>query len=196
MPEPIFLTTQTGYKIRILSPSDYDKICQQIDKPYLLTILNVCLYSGMRYAEVGRFYYHPEWWQKSRKVIHLPKEANQKEKRQMPERYISPVPPQLEGELPYFFTNKKPPTLQTWDDNLKRWADHAGLGIKGITAKMTRATIECWMLATRFQPYEVCLRQGHTQLTALRHYMIIPSIFTETERMEIRKKLVGWEPVQ
>lgn len=191
--EPIFLTTKDGHKIRILSPFEYDGLAMQIDKPYLRTILNVAFYSGMRYVEVQRFYEHPEWWQRSRNLIYLPKEADRKVKRVAPERYISPVPPQLIGEMPYFFKNKKPPTLQTWDVNLKRWAKKAGLVTTGISAKITRATIESWMFATGELIEKICLRQGHTQLTSLRHYLVIPQIFTEAERLEIKKRLAGWK---
>lgn len=191
MVEPIFLTTPTGYKIRILSPSDYDLFDAQIEKPYLKTIFHVSFWSGMRYVEVKRFHSNPDWWQKLRKTIYLPKEANLKVMRVAKERYITPIPSQLEGELPYFFKNQKPPTIQTWDDNLKRWADHAGLGIEGITAKMTRATIESWMCAAKIPIYEICLRQGHTVLTSMNHYLALP--FTDVEKIEINKRLAGWK---
>lgn len=191
MIEPIFLTTKKDHKIRILAPNDFDGIDRQIDKPYLKTIFHVSFYSGMRYAEVQRLHERPELWLKERKTLFLPKEVDRKVKRQAPERYITPIPPQLEAELPYFFMNKKPPCLKVWDENLKRWAKKAGLGEIGISAKMTRASIESWLvMANIFNVAEVCLRQGHTETTQLRHYLALP--FTDAEKAEIRKRCSGW----
>ena len=56
MPEPIFITSENGHKVKVLSPFEYDKIAANIDKDYLRTIFNVCFWSGMRYVEVQRFY--------------------------------------------------------------------------------------------------------------------------------------------
>lgn len=100
MPEPIFITSEKGYRVRVLSPFDYDKIVSNIDKDYLRTIFNVCFWSGMRYVKVQRFYDHPEWWLRERNTIYLPREAQKKVKRVAPERYIHPIPPQLVSELP------------------------------------------------------------------------------------------------
>lgn len=189
MTEPIFLTTDKGYKIRILTPYDYDSFIVNIDKDYLRTIFNLCFWSGMRYIEVQRLYKHPEWILKERKNILLPREAQQKVKRVSPERYI-PIPPQISGELSYFFKNTKPPVLKVWNDNLKRWADKAKFSLIGISPKMTRASIESWMYQAEMLPSNICQRQGHDRLTSLNHYMAIP--FTEAEKIEIKKRLAGW----
>lgn len=184
--ESIF--TKAG--IRIFSPFDYDRYVAIIDKPYLKTIYNVCFWSGMRYVEVGRLYEHYEWWLKERKSIHLPAEAQKKVKRTQVERYISPIPPQLESELSYFFQNQKPPCLKVWDDNLHRWAEKAGMEIKGISSKTTRASIESWMVTANIPMNIICLRQGHDHITSMNHYQGLP--FTEAEKTEIRRRLAGW----
>lgn len=62
---------------------------------------------------------------KVRKTIHLPEEAQQKQKRKQLERYI-PISPRIESSLPYFFSNQKPPTPQTWNENIRRWAEKSG----------------------------------------------------------------------
>lgn len=192
MPEPIFLTTDTGLKIRIISPFDYDKMEAVIDKPYLKTIFRMAMFTGLRNVEIGRLHSNPGWVMKERKLIHLDRFAQRKAKRVAPERYV-PIVPQIEGELSYFFTNPKPPTLQTWNENLKRWADKAGLGIEGISHKMTRASLECWMLAAGLTESEVCKRQGHNLLTSFNHYQIAISAFTTEEKWEIIKRLAGWK---
>ena len=189
MTESIFLTTDKGHKIRILTPLDYDKYVVNIDKDYLRTIFNICFWSGMRYVEVQRLYKHPEWVLKERRTIYLPREAQQKVKRISPERYI-PIPPQITGELAYFFKNTKTPTLKVWNDNLKRWAKKAGFDLIGISPKMTRASIESWMYQADIEPGRICQRQGHDRITSLNHYMATP--FTEAEKIEIKKRLAGW----
>lgn len=189
MPEPIFLTTKENHKIRILTPYDYDTYVARIDKDYLRTIFNVCFWSGMRYVEVQRLYEHPGWILKERKVIALPRDAQLKVKRVAPDRYIT-IPPQINGELSYFFKNTKPPVLKVWNDNLKRWAKKAGFDLAGISPKMTRASIESWMYQAGIEVSTICQRQGHDRITSLNHYMAIP--FTEAEKIEIKKRLAGW----
>lgn len=189
MSESIFLTTNKGHKIRILTPYDYDLFVSKIDKDYLRTIFNIAFWSGMRYIEIQRLYRNPEWILKERKSIYLPREAQKKVKRISPERYI-PIPPQITGEMAYFFKNTKPPVIKVWNDNLKRWAIKAGFNLTGISPKMTRASIESWMYQADIETGKICNRQGHDRLTSLNHYMAIP--FTEAEKIEIKKRLAGW----
>lgn len=189
MPESIFLTTKEKHKIRILTPYDYDLYVSKIDKDYLRTIFNIAFWSGMRYVEVQRLYENPEWVLKERKTIYLPREAQKKVKRVSPERYI-PIPPQINGELAYFFKNTKPPVIKVWNDDLKRWAAKSGMSVIGISPKMTRASIESWMYQAGIEVGNICRRQGHDRLTSLNHYMAIP--FTEAEKIEIKKRLSGW----
>ena len=194
--------------IRILSPFDYDKLYEVIPKKHHQTILDVCLWTGMRYVEVQRLHEHPEWIMKNRNCIHLPEEAQRKALRRQMQRYIYPIPPQLTSILPYFFDNPSPPTIEGWNQNLKRWAVKAGIvevdqfhkygnsklktitGMKGISAKTTRKTIESWMFAIRVPENEICLRQGHDRATSLKHYQGLP--FTPYEKLEIRTRLSSW----
>ncbi|MDO9352147.1 MAG: hypothetical protein Q7T55_00540, partial [Solirubrobacteraceae bacterium] len=71
MIDPIFITTKKGQKIRIISPIDYDSMVAVIDKPYLVTIFNVAMWTGMRYEEIRRLYEHQEWVIRGRGAIHL-----------------------------------------------------------------------------------------------------------------------------
>ncbi len=185
MLEKIF--TKAG--VRILSPQDIDQLISHIDKPYHQTIFRVLLFSGMRYVELERLYANPEWYQIKRRHIHLPEEAQRKVKRVAPERYI-PVAPAIQGEINYFFRNKRPPHHKVWNENLKRWARKSGIGAEGISAKTTRATIESWMVSAGMPMNDICLRQGHDHLTSLNHYQALP--FTVSEKIEIKNRLVGF----
>jgi len=198
--------------VRILSPFDYDKLYEVVPKIHHKTILDVCLWTGMRYVEVQRLYEHPEWIMKNRNCIFLPEEAQLKAKRRQLQRYIYPIPPQLTSILPYFFGNPAPPAQDNWNENLKRWALKAGIvereqfhencntnlrvisGFKGISSKMTRKTIESWMFAIRIPENEICLRQGHDRATSLKHYQGLP--FTPYEKGEIFTRLNSWNVEQ
>lgn len=176
---------------RILGPYELDIFRDSINKDYLTTIFDVCFWSGMRYVEVQRLHAHPEWWLKIRKTIHLPEEAQKKAKRKQLERYIHPIPPQLENVLNYFFKNKQPPSQSTWNENLLRWGERSGLDLEGLSSKTTRKSIESWMVAAGIPLNIVCLRQGHDKLTSMNHYQGLP--FTEAEKIEIQRRLAGWK---
>lgn len=198
--------------VRILSPFDYDDLYRVIPKRHHQTILDVCLWTGMRYVEVQRLYEHPDWIMNNRNCIHLPEEAQLKVKRRQMQRYIYPIPPQLVSILPYFYDNPAPPEQGNWNENLKRWALKAGIvereqfhennntrlkvitGLKGISSKMTRKTIESWMTAIRVPQNEICLRQGHDRTTSLKHYQGLP--FTPYEKSEILARLSSWNVEQ
>ena len=139
--------------------------------------------------EVQRLYENPVWVMRERGVIYLGRDASKKVKMKLKQRHI-PIPPQLTGELPYFFKNKKPPIRKVWWTNLKRWAREAEIGDVGITPKMTRASIESWMLISGIPDFAVCNRQGHDRVTQLNHYMGLP--FTRAEVIEIKSRLAGW----
>jgi hypothetical protein len=175
---------------RILGPYEVDLFRDSISKNYLTTIFDVCLWSGMRYVEVQRLYDNPEWWLRARKAIHLPEEAQRKTKRKQRERYIHPIPPQLENILGYFFENKKPPSQSAWNENLLRWGEKSDLDIQGLSSKSTRKSIESWMIAAEIPLNIICLRQGHDSLTSMNHYQGLP--FTEAEKTEIKRRLAGW----
>ena len=183
--EPIYVKG-----VRVLDPSDREAIYNAIPKQHHKTIFDMLFWSGMRYVEVQRFHDHPEWYMKERRAIHLPEEAQLKVKRIAPERYIHPLPPQLDGLLPYFFSNKRPPVQAAWNRNMNRWVFAAGLGEKGMSSKVTRKTIESWMITAEIPLNVVCLRQGHDSLTSMRHYQGLP--FTDGDRVRIKNVLRSW----
>lgn len=177
--------------VRVLTPNEYDQIVNSIDKSPLRRRFLILFWSGMRYAEFQRFHAHPEWWDPSRGVIDLPAYAVQKKKRSRSQRqrYIRPLPELMNEIIDQFFLDPKPSSLQTWNANLKRWAEKAELDPIGLSAKSTRKSIESWMIRAGMPVHEVYLRQGHDELTSLRHYQGLP--FTDSELQEIKRKLAG-----
>ena len=174
--------------IRVLTPQDYDKF-SNIKNPKHKVIFEMLFWTGMRYVELQRLYDNPDWVWTDRNVIHLPKEAQHKSKRQQLERSIHIVS-YIQNVLPFFFEVEKPPCLIAWDAWMKRQAKRCDMDIKGFSAKTTRKTIESWMKVANIDIDQICLWQGHDKTTSLRHYQSLA--FTDGEKAEIRKRLAGW----
>ena len=177
--------------IRILRPSEYEAIRDAVPKMYHQIILDTALLTGMRWVELQRFSAHAEWYDSQGGYIYLPPEASQKRKRRMKERYVY-LSSRGKAIVPLFLkVRAKVPSRTTWNENLKRWAERAGIDPVGLSAKSTRKTWESWLVAT--YPDRVLLiamSQGHTQLTAMNHYLNLP--FSEEDRKRIKEYTAGW----
>lgn len=180
----------TKGEIRILTPTEYHQLRDAIPKPDYKTILDVLIITGMRYVEVQRLYENHHWYNEKRNHIHLPIDAQRKVKRRQLERTIHPLPSMFNYTMDAFFHGKKPPVESSWNRDLQRWAKIAGLNPYGISAKMTRKTLESWCVAAGMLESAVCLRQGHDSLTSMRHYQNLA--FSEKELSEIKTQLVKW----
>jgi len=176
--------------IRILTPQEYANLRDVIPNDRHKTILEVLLVTGMRYAEMLRLYEHKEWYNEKRNIIHLPEEAQKKHKRRQLERTIHPLPAMFCHVLKSFWQGKRPPLEATWNKNLQRWAQKAGISPYGMSAKTTRKTIESWMISGGIIESTVCLRQGHDSLTSMRHYQGLA--FSDDEVRMIKKQLTAW----
>jgi integrase len=185
--EPIFITTEKGQKTRILVPSDVDAILSVIKKDHLRVLFSVCFRLGLRYIEGCKLYNHPEWVIEGGNQIYLDKVVQDGVKRAAPARYIQ-IPSQVREDLACFFKNQQPPSPQNWNKDLKRFAHLAGIGgDEGISPKMTRASIEAWLLAAEVPESWICLRQGHDKLTSLNPYRDIK--FSDTDLAAIKQRV-------
>ncbi len=173
--------------VRVLTPMEYDTILQGIDDVQSRRRFLLLFWTGMRYKELQRFHSNPEWYLKKRNVIHLPGEAQKKKKRTQVERVIHPLPELLREIIQQFHDDPKPPTRQTWNENIKRWSRVNGISDKGMSAKTTRKSIESWMVVAGVPLNQVYLRQGHNELTSLIHYQGLH--FTPSEKEEIKRRL-------
>ena len=94
--------------------------------------------------------------------------------------------------LPYFFKSKPLPNWKGWTQNMERWAERAGLDPEGLGPKTTRKTWESWLVSSYpDRVLEVFLSQGHTQMTALSHYLNLP--FTSNDKANMVEWVAGWE---
>ena len=140
--------------------------------------------------KTGRLYDHPEWYSENRNQIRLNEEAQKKVKRKAKERTIDLLPSTLPYILDQFFNGSAPPDIDTWNQNLKRWAVKTDFNPFGISAKTTRKSIESWMLSSGVPPFKVYQRQGHDPETSLYHYQGLS--FTDLEMDQIKKRLMEW----
>ena len=177
--------------VRILRPAEYEALREAIPKEHHKIMLDAALFTGMRYVELQRFKSHPSWYDDQGGYIYLPREASQKKERKMKDRYVYLSYVGREAVSKFLKIRYKPPSRITWNENLKRWASEAGLDPVGISAKTTRKTWESWLVAS--YPDRILLiamNQGHTELTAMRHYLNLP--FTKEDLDRIRAYTEGW----
>ncbi len=179
--------------VRILRPSEYEALREAIPKMHHQIILDTALFTGMRWIELERFKKNPEWYDLQGGYIYLPPEASRKKKRTMTERYVY-LSSRGKAIIPLFLKLDKPiPGRISWNENLKRWAKKGGLDPKGLCAKTTRKTWESWLMASyQEKALIIAMSQGHTQLTAMHHYLNLP--FSKSEIESIKQYTAGWGP--
>ncbi len=185
---------------RILRPAEYDALLDQIKrlktKYKYREIANALLYTGMRWVELERFHTHDtdpknreKWFDRRAMVIYLPREASRKKKRTMPDRYVylsSQGITHVENFLRYV---DKLPGRVSLNNLLALWGKKANLG--RISVKTFRKTWESWLVAAypNLIPL-IAMSQGHTEITAMRHYLNLP--FTKEDLEEIKIRTAGW----
>ncbi len=171
---------------RIFRPSEVALMRKEM-KIEEKTNFDMSLLLGARYTECKRIQVHPEWYDGN--FIHI---SEHKVKRVTQQRFIR-LSTRGKNTIEYFFNNDKHlPSVQAWDTKLKRWSALAGLGDVGVSARSLRKTLESWLVIS--YPENIALifgSQGHTELTALRHYLNMP--FTDDEKKEMQEWIGGWK---
>lgn len=177
-------------KTRIFRPYEWERLMRGCSKIEYKTMLEALLYTGMRYIEMQHFQTYPSWFDGD--FVHLPRElATKKRKRKQEERWVR-LNNQGKMAIRHFISlDKKLPSYQSWNENLKCWCRRANLDIEGISVKSTRKTWESWLMF--YYPeriMDITSSQGHTQTTSLQHYCNMP--FTDRDELEIKQYVEGW----
>jgi len=176
-------------KTRILRPGEYARLRSSVQSIDKLTDLDACLLLGARYLECRRIQEHPEWFDGD--FIHLPWTEDLARSRHNPERWIR-LSSRGKYIMPYFFrSSEKLPSVQAWNQDLKRWSRKAGISDDGLSARALRKTYESWLAF--FYPNAtnmVFLSQGHTTLMSLQHYINLP--FLEEDKLAMTEWVTGW----
>lgn len=181
-----FMKNITKNGTRILRPDELKKLVNAIDKVEMRDKFEALLYTGARYTEIQRIYKNPEWFIDD--SIHL---QSTKKKAIQKERYIR-LNPAGKRAVTYMLRSRKHyPTRAGWNENLKRWARKAGIDEANISAKTTRKTWESYLVTSYPKQLEyIFLSQGHSQLTSLKFYLMIP--FTDEEKKQITFYTDNW----
>lgn len=191
--------TKSG--VRILRPPEFEALRKAASRPCWYgcqgsegqAILDLLLFTGMRYVEAQRFQAHPDWY--SSPFIYLPEEAVEKHKRKQLERWIRLNTPGGQAVERFLLGKTKVPSWWTWTDALGRWATDAHIDPVGLGPKTTRKTWESWLayFYLRDNPNAmnlILLSQGHTGGTSIAHYLNMP--FTAEDRKGMEPLVSGW----
>lgn len=182
----------TKQGIRILRPQEFEKLLRAIPKQYHRTIVKTALFTGMRWRELIRFKDHPEWLSTDSNTIHLPDSANLKEKCKQSERWIRLTRWGKDTVQTFLLNDFTMPSRQAMSENLKRWGNKADLDTNGLCLKTFRKTWESWLVSIYPEKLpHIFLSQGHTEMTALKHYLNLP--FNSEDKKQIEEYVRGIE---
>lgn len=179
-------------KTAILTPEDFEMLKEGVPKEKHQIMLDVMLYSGMRYSELGRL--DQSLFEPKRKSVYLSKEIDRKVKRISPGRYVHLSNEGVKAFRTFFHQNIHFPVYVGMDVNLRRWCLEAGIELpvgSSLGVKAFRKTWECWLAVTFSTKIPlICMSQGHTEAVAIAHYLNLP--FTCREKNDMFKYVRGW----
>jgi integrase len=199
-----------GGKTRIFScPEEYQRFRDQLNDQYK-KICDAALYSGLRPIELRRLWKHPDWFDKTRRLINLPKGSIGKKKAPQwrsviltlegaiaIERFLSleleerMVTVKVRGVVKKYLLVG--PTDSAWHQALTLAAEKAGLdgGTVGVCPKMFRKTWISWLVcAFEGKIARISKSMGHSLKTMMDHYLGIG--FTKVEQDSIAVRVAGW----
>jgi integrase len=178
------ITSKGMWKTRILRPDEYEDIYNRSNAQYKI-ISSCLLMTGMRYEELKRLRKHPEWIDKDG-TIYLPPEAQKKEKRVQPQRFIKMSYAGREAIKRLFDLDAELPRNVVVDNYIKyNFKDYEGFSLKSF-----RKTWESWLVFYYHLPLEVALSQGHSATTQLQHYLGLP--FSDEDKLKMKPYVEGW----
>ena len=177
-------------RVRILRPGEYKAIENEVLKMHHRVMLQSLLFTGMRFIELKRLQQNPKWFEGDfiKITVGLGIKKNQI---RMKERWVCLNPLGKMAVTNFLMLKEDLPTNQTWRENLRRWAESAGIEPEGLCPKTTRKTWESWLMF--FYPDKampIILSQGHTTEISLKHYLNFP--FTKQDRFEMDEYVAGW----
>lgn len=187
---------------RVLTPAEADAIRTVISKPSSRALFDLLLYTGLRFSEVRQLADNPAIYNEGRNRIEIAS-TKPKAKAKGPKRDVV-LGDRGRAAVRSFLDlgAKVPASVSAWQQNLIRWADLAGLAPlpgatasnpTGITVRTTRKTWESWLLAAcPAEITRITYSQGHSETTALKHYLNISFMPEEVEA--IRREVAGWCP--
>ena len=184
---------------RVLTPIEAEALRRIISKPSSRVLFDLLLYTGIRFVEVRQLAESPGIYDSYRELIRI---RSGKVKATQKERNVYLCHRGIAAVEKYLDQPTVPTSSSAWQQNLIRWARAARLiPVPGgdpnaynpcrLTVRTTRKTIESWLLTTFPEvALKIISSQGHTEMTALKHYLNLS--FTPEERVAIADQVKGW----
>ena len=184
---------------RVLTPAEADAIRAVITKPSGRALFDALLYTGLRFSELRQVAAEPERFDEERGTLAI---KSTKPKAKYGARNVILGTRGRDAVRRFLDLGAKMPNSATsWQMNLIRWAEQAGLSHLpgttatgnpfGITVRTSRKTWESWLLATCPERLiDIIMSQGHSESVAIRHYVNLA--WTGPEREAIRIETEGW----
>lgn len=187
---------------RIFTPLEVKRIQRVINKPSLLALFNLLLFTGMRLSEVAELARKPLLFDPIRRCIEI---HSTKAKAAQAVRKIRLNDQGIEAVKEYLKNPYVPSCPSTWQQNLIRWSRQAHLtefsypdspsNPYKVTVRSTRKTWESWLIACFEDKLpSITKSQGHTEMIGLKHYMDFGFMADELE--QIREYTAGWNEVK
>ena len=176
--------------IRVLYPTEYQKLISVIPKHHHKLIIQTLLHTGCRFTELEAIKENPSLFKDGR-YIHLTKNEIKKVKTKIKDRHILLGVFGKDIVKDFVKTPFRIPPRQALNKSLKRWCIKASINPEGICLKSFRKTLISWLVATQEDKYiRVLASIGHDSITSLRHYITIP--FDSSDKGLIKSIIYGW----
>lgn len=184
---------------RVLTPAETEAMRAVISKPSNRVLFDLMTFTGIRLSEVQQLVDSPDVFDPERRTITI---RSGKVLATQRTRNVRLCDQAVMAVQRYLERPKVPSSSSSWQGNLLRWGRAARLvpipGGKpdaynpcGLTVRTTRKTLESWLLTTfPERATMIALSQGHTEMTALRHYLNLS--FTSEECLAIADQVKGW----
>lgn len=182
-----------------MTPTETEAIRAVISKPSNRSLYDVLQFTGVRLSELRQLADTPGVFDPDRRTLLI---RSGKPRATQKDRNVILCDRGVAAVEEYLNAPRVPSSPSAWQTNLIRWARAARLAVVpggnstaynpcGITTRTTRKTLESWLLAVYpDRATHVALSQGHTEVTALRHYLNLS--FTSEERCAIADQITGW----
>ena len=184
--EIILYEPKKGLPVRVFRPCEVRALVSAIPKNEYKDKFEALLYTAGRYKELQWLYDNPKRFHSD--SIHI---RNAKAMSKEAYRYVH-LNMQGQRAIENFLRSKTNlPTNQSWNENLKRWCELAGIKPYHACAKSTRKTFESWLIITYpHRTLEILASVGHSESTALKHYLTFP--FSKDDKQDMLFYIEGW----
>jgi len=205
------IVTHPKSNVRIFRPCEIIQIQNSIPRTIDRERFDVLLYTACRYTEFLDFFKMKHRFDQNDRML---KVRNTKAQVKNKFRYVRLSDNGILAVKKYFLHDKSPPSYQTWDQNMGRWAESSGIDRDKksedqlridrdknphsgeyndiISLKSLRKTYESWLM-TMFPQYttHILLSMGHTSQVSLENYIQLP--FNSDDKRLMIPFVKGWD---